>query len=189
MLAFPSCFDCKSLAPVKTNFRSEQILASRGRYPAQRCSRSLCCSLFFCNLPEVFWSLCTNTELLASLSERAQSSDANLNGFVSAVGWPTESYLNLHCLPVRLVNTRASVKSPVICNKPCNRMSRFGCILTQAIRWWWIALHTLTLHHLLRLLLLLKTSSNFQLRKACGQYFRFLPRQPLQWNAAATVKR
>lgn len=29
MLAFPSCFDCKSLPPVKTNFRSEQILASQ----------------------------------------------------------------------------------------------------------------------------------------------------------------
>lgn len=178
---------------IVNRFHQLKLISGLSRFleakPAQGCAWPLCDSLFFCNLPEVFWSLWTYTKLLASLSERTQSSNAHLYGFVSAVGWPTESYLNLHCLPVSLLNTRASVKSPFICNKPCNRMSRFECIFTQAIRWWWIALHTSILHQIRRLLLLLKTSSNFQPRKACWLYFRFLPRQLLQWNAAATVKR
>lgn len=53
------------------------------------------------------------------MSERALSLDVHLNGFVAVVGWPVEGYLNLYCLPVGLLNTRASVKSSFICNAPC----------------------------------------------------------------------
>lgn len=56
------------------------------------------------------------------MSERALSFEVHLNGFVFVVGWPVEGYLNLYCLPVGLLNTRASVKSSFATYRATGRM-------------------------------------------------------------------
>ena len=77
---------------------------------------------------------CTSARAPAKcVLERALSFDEHLNGFVILVGWPVEGYLNLHCLPVVLLKTRALVEPSFICNtsQPVQQ-KRPPCILVPA---------------------------------------------------------